>query len=87
MTLNNKEEADTVFRAALAGERELNSPLGQAINYANLGAIFESRNLIDSAWMYYRHSLEFNRQAKSDLGISLCHTHFGRLYEPSKEMG
>ena len=85
LTLNNKEEADTVFRAALAGERELNSPLGQAINYANLGAIFESRNLIDSAWMYYRHSLEFNRQAKSDLGISLCHTHFGRLYEQVKK--
>lgn len=85
LTLNNKDEADTVFRAALAGERELNSPLGQAINYANLGVIFESRNLIDSAWMYYRHSLEFNRQAKSNLGISLCHTHFGRLYEQAKK--
>ena len=73
--------ADSVFRQALAGERELNSALGQAINYANLGAIFEEKDMLDSAWAYYRKSLDMNIEAKSKLGISLCHGHFGNLYE------
>lgn len=81
LTLDNREAADSVFRVALAGEHELNSDLGQAINYANLGAIFEVRGMKDSALVYYQHSMKYNRAAKSTLGISLCHNHFGRLFE------
>ena len=81
LTLGDVETADSVFRAALAGERSLDSHLGQAINYANLGSLFEQRNQLDSAWAYYSHSMKQNHLAKSDLGISLCYTHFGRLYE------
>ncbi len=81
LTLENKDEADSTFRAALAGERELGSNLGQAINYANLGAILEMRGMTDSALVYYRYSMEYNRLAGSDLGISLCYNHFGRLFE------
>lgn len=81
LTLDNREAADSVFRVALAGEHELNSDLGQAINYANLGAIFEARGMKDSALVYYQHSMKYNRAAKSTLGISLCHNHFGRLFE------
>lgn len=81
LTLDNREAADSVFRVALAGEHELGSDLGQAINYANLGAIFEARGMTDSALVYYRHSMDYNRAAKSKLGISLCHNHFGRLFE------
>lgn len=81
LTLDNREAADSVFRIALAGERDLGSSLGQAINCANLGAIFEARGMTDSALVYYRHSMEHNRAANSTLGISLCHNHFGRLFE------
>lgn len=81
LRLGDYETADSVFRAALAGERELGSALGQAINYANLGAIFEYNNKPDSAWTYYTKSMEMNVEAKSDLGISLCHGYFGGLYE------
>ena len=81
LTLGNPEMAEDAFRKALAGETSLGSPVGQAINYANIGALFEERGQIDSARHYYAQSLYFNEQAKSDLGISLCHTHFGRLYE------
>lgn len=81
LTLGDAETADSVFRAALAGERSLDSHLGQAINYANLGSLFEQHNQLDSAWAYYSHSMKQNHLAKSDLGISLCYTHFGRLYE------
>lgn len=81
MTLGNTEAADSAFRMALAGERQLKSPLGQAINYANLGSIFESNGQLDSAWAYYENSMIFNKEAESSLGVSLCHTHFGELYE------
>lgn len=81
LTMGNDVEAEKAFRQALSGEASLGSALGQAINYANLGSILESRDMKDSARFYYEKSLEFNTLAKSDLGISLCHAHFGRLAE------
>ena len=81
LTMGNDVEAEKAFRQALEGESSLGSALGQAINYANLGSILESRDMKDSARFYYEKSLEFNTLAKSDLGISLCHAHFGRLAE------
>lgn len=53
MTLGNYERADSVLRRALKGETELGSATGQAINYANLGSIFQHRGQLDSAWVYY----------------------------------
>ena len=81
LTMGNDVEAEKAFRQALSGETSLGSALGQAINYANLGSILESRDMKDSARFYYEKSLEFNRMAKSDMGISLCYAHFGRLAE------
>ena len=60
--------------------------LGQAINYANLVAIFEYNHQIDSAWIYYKKSMQMNIEAKSDLGISLCHGYFGGLYEKNGQI-
>lgn len=81
LTLRNYARADSAFRMALAGERQLKSDVGQAINYANLGSIYRSRGLSDSAWVYFRKSMEFNQRAKNTLGFSLCHTYFGAMYE------
>lgn len=81
LSMNNYEQADSVLRLALAGERQLDSQLGQAINLANLGSIKEHLGQIDSAWYYYNASMDMNNQCHSQLGISLCHTHFGELYE------
>lgn len=81
LTLDNREAADSVLRMALAGERALGSALGQAINCANIGSLFESNGQTDSARHYYRLSMQLNREAQSELGVSLCHTHFGRLDE------
>ena len=85
LTLGNYERADSALRLALEGERELNSPLGQAINYANLGSIFRHRGMNDSAWVYFRKSMELNQRANSTLGISLCHTYFGSMYEQAHQ--
>ncbi|MDY6148911.1 MAG: ATP-binding protein [Porphyromonas sp.] len=81
MTIGNFARADSAFRKALAGEKDLGSDTGQAINYANLGAIFELQGELDSAWVYYRRSMEFNRKADNLVGISLCHNSFGSLLE------
>ena len=38
--MGNDVAADSIFRQALEGERKLDSKLGMAINYANLGTLF-----------------------------------------------
>lgn len=85
LSMGDMKVAERAFRRALAGETQLGSDLGQAINYANLGAIFESYEQYDSAKVYYTHSMECNQRANSALGISLCHDHFGRLYEIAEQ--
>lgn len=87
LALGNYERADSALRMALSGERSLNSTVGQAINYANLGSIFEHKGKTDSAWVYYRKSMALNTEAEKELGISLCHTYFGSLYEKAGEYG
>lgn len=81
LSMDDLKVAEEAFREALEGETILGSYLGMAINYANLGSILESREQYDSAWVYYHQSMESNVKAKSTLGISLCHDHFGRLHE------
>lgn len=85
LTLENLEIADSIFRVALETEKALDSDLGQAMNYANLGFIFETRGMMDSALVYYRQSMGHNRAAKSIVGISLCYNHIGRLFEKKKQ--
>ncbi len=85
LSMGDMKVAERAFRRALAGETQLGSDLGQAINYANLGAIFESYEQYDSAKVYYTHSMECNQRINSTLGISLCHDHFGRLYEIAEQ--
>ncbi len=81
LVLGYYNEAEKNFREALEVEIALNSPIGQAINYANLGAIFEQRQQYDSAYIYFDKSMKQNRIAKSDMGIGLCLIHIGKLYE------
>ena len=85
MTLGNFGRADSVLRLALRGERQLGSDVGQAINYANLGSVAKHRGQIDSAWTYYRQSMACNRRADCKLGVALCHTAYGELYQDVKQ--
>lgn len=81
LSLESYDEASRLFKDALVEEKKLNSHLGMAINYANLGSIFEEKNQLDSAWIYYQNSMEQNRLADSNLGVGLCYIHFGQLLE------
>lgn len=86
LSIGNLNRADSVLRLALAGETALGSLTGQAINYANIGAIFHQREMTDSAWAYYRKSMVINQQANNKLGIALCHTYFGDMHREAKNL-
>ena len=79
--LHNYPTADSVLHEALAGEMSLGSNTGMAINYANLGSVKRAGGEIDSAWYYYRKSMEHNQLAKNKNGEALCHLRFGELCE------
>lgn len=81
LTLNDEEMAEKCFRRALQGENQLKSDLGMAINYANIGSIFDRYGQLDSARWYYKQSLMKNEACKSDMGIALCHTYLGNIFE------
>lgn len=83
--MSNLHLADSTLRLVLAGETALHSLTGQAINYANIGSVFEECDEIDSAWIYYRKSMELNQQDENMLGVALCHTYYGNLYEKAYE--
>lgn len=85
MSLGNHERADSVLRLALKGEKKLNSAVGQAIDNANIGSIFEESGKLDSARVYYLRSMEFNKAANEVIGISLCHTYLDSLHEKTGE--
>ena len=85
LMLGYYKDAEKNFREALKSEIELESSIGQAINYANIGAVFERRQQYDSAYIYYQKSLEQNEIAKSDMGVGLCLIHLGELYEKEQK--
>lgn len=85
LMLGYYNDAENYFRKALKDEIALKSLIGQAINYANLGAIFEKCQQYDSAYVYFQKSLEQNKLAKSEMGIGLCLIHLGELYEKEQK--
>lgn len=86
LTMGNYEAAETMFRKALAGEKELGSLVGQAINYANIGSIYEHKDKLDSARTYYNKSMHRNAEAGNAIGIGLCYQYLGKLDEREGKM-
>lgn len=76
--------ADSVLHEALQGEIKLGRDVGMAVNYSRLGAVKQAFGQLDSAWFYYRKSLECNQQANNKIGVALCHLHFGELHEDER---
>ncbi len=81
LSLGNDEVAEEMFRRALKGEQELRSATGEAINFANIGAIKERNGDADSARIYYNLSMQKNIEANNKIGISLCFQNLGELDE------
>lgn len=86
LTLEFYDKAEETFRECIEIESSLSSDIGLAINYANLGAIYDAKNECDSAMYYYNRSLDHNIKANSQIGISLCNNYLGNIYEKSGEL-
>lgn len=80
LSLNENDLAETYFERAIEYESDLNSDLGLAINYANLGITFEQRDRFDEAIDSYKKSLEYNRKLNSDLGEVICQNSIAQIY-------
>ena len=78
-------DAEKYFREALKYENLQQSPREEAINYANLGTVFELNHEYDSAYTYYQKSLEKNYIAKSNIGVGLSMLKLGELYEKEQK--
>tara|TARA_R110002020_G_scaffold316360_8_gene531441 strand:+ start:449 stop:2422 length:1974 start_codon:yes stop_codon:yes gene_type:complete len=80
LLLRDYDLAEKYFNEAIKYELELNSDLGLAINYANLGISYEERGRFDEALLNYRKSLSYNQKIDSDLGIVICNNSIGQVY-------
>ncbi|MDP5231375.1 MAG: tetratricopeptide repeat protein [Cellulophaga sp.] len=68
------------YKKSLELEKELNNPLGLAINNQNIGECYEALNDIDLALNYYRKSLAFNEEIDSDRGRVICNNSIAKIY-------
>ena len=80
----NYPTADSVLHEALEGEIKLGRDMGKAVNYSRLGAVKRAFGQLDSAWYYYRKSMECNQAIDNKMGEALCHLHFGELHEDER---
>lgn len=85
MELCNFYAADSVLHEALAGEQRLDCLMGMAMDCENLGDVKYGIGEIDSAWHYYRKSMEYNQQLGNNVGIARCHMGYGTLYEHARQ--
>ncbi len=81
LTTGNYPMAYRYLSRALAVERRSGSLRGMAINYANIGRVMRDENRADSAWIYFRKSMEMNRRTGDVVGRALCHNYYGTMYE------
>ena len=82
--LCNFVAADSVLHRALGMEEKLDRSLGRAVNCMDLGQVNIAQGDLDSAWYYYRKSMEFSQMVGSAKGIAMCHMYYGELYEAEK---
>lgn len=80
LELKKPNDAEKYFEKSLVIEEQLNSDLGQAINFANFGNALEMKGDLNAALNYYNKSLEKNYSINSNLGIAICKNAIGSIY-------
>lgn len=80
LELKKPDEAIKYFEQSLAIETQLDSHLGLAINYANIGSAFQIKGDLNKALTYYNKSLQHNYIINSPLGIAICKNAIGSIY-------
>ena len=80
----NYTTADSLLRETLQAEIALGDPAGLAKCYGNMGLVKHNVGERDSAWYYYRKSMDYNMQTGEVLGQAICHLRFGKLHEDER---
>ena len=80
LALDKPEEARTYLEQSLQIEIELKSPLGKAMNYANIAKTFYMQEQLDSALHYNQLSQQENESIQSDIGTAICKKAIGEIY-------
>jgi len=80
LALDKPEEARTYLEQSLQIEIELNSPLGKAMNYANIAKTFYMQEQLDSALHYNQLSQQENESIQSDIGTAICKKAIREIY-------
>jgi signal transduction histidine kinase/DNA-binding response OmpR family regulator len=80
LALDKPEEARTYLEQSLQIEIELDSPLGKAMNYANIAKTFYMQEQLDSALHYNQLSQQENESIQSDIGTAICKKAIGEIY-------
>lgn len=80
LTMDQYDDAFTMFNNALKIEDSLNNKLGMAINNNNIGGVFEEKKDYPKALEYYKTSLTYNEEINSAIGKLICHNSIGGIY-------
>lgn len=78
------QDADSIDRLALAIVQRMGNNNGIARNYAYLGLIKQGLGETDSAWAYFRRSMEYNELVGNRMGAAMCHLHYGSMHEQER---
>lgn len=80
ISLKKPDDAIRYFERSLHIETSLNSGLGKAINYANMGEAYRIQGNTDKAMEFYQLSLDENVQLNNPLGEAICLASMGEVY-------
>lgn len=80
LTMDQYDDAFTMFSRSLKIEDSLKNDIGLAINYHNIGAIYEEKKNFERALYNYKTSLRYNEQAGSAIGKLICNNSIGGIY-------
>lgn len=79
-TLEQYDLAIEKYKESLQLERELNNPLGLAINHQNIGECYEALGQLEEALENYNQSLAYNETINSEKGKIICYTSIAHVY-------
>ena len=79
--LGNLAAADSAFRKCLSGYQQAGMHLEEAYVDTYLAKIFEQKQQLDSALIYYQLALIRDCQGGSKIGIAICYSNIGRILE------
>ncbi len=78
------QDADSVVRLSMAVVERLGDNKNMARNYGYMGMIKHGLGNRDSAWVYFRKSMEYNELSDNKIGVAICHLHYGAMHEDER---